>query len=253
LDVFGSRIGPYPYDTVTVVYPPVWGGAIGGMEYPTLFTGIFVDPIFDVDPLPENEIFIDVFADFFTPVWNTAEDGPILGVRFELDVESSSDIEGVFFTITSFPFGFADGFQSFAPSFEDDFETIVAEFPIGQGFNGDPDFFTNNGPEFSFGFAFSRSVFDFSETGFLDPDYEGDQFLATFDNFRVLIITESGCSPADLVPPFGVISQADVAEFVSRFFANDPRVAVLAPPTDVVSQADVAEFVNLFFAGCPAG
>ncbi|MEO1309539.1 MAG: M1 family metallopeptidase [Pseudomonadota bacterium] len=47
LDVFGSRIGPYPYDTVTVVYPPVWGGAIGGMEYPTLFTGIFVDPIFE--------------------------------------------------------------------------------------------------------------------------------------------------------------------------------------------------------------
>ncbi|MEL6329713.1 MAG: hypothetical protein AAFR38_08635 [Planctomycetota bacterium] len=60
-----------------------------------------------------------------------------------------------------------------------------------------------------------------------------------------------GCSPADLVEPFGVISQADVAEFVNLFFASDPRVAVLAAPTDVVSQADVGAFVDLFFAGCP--
>ncbi|MEO1511227.1 MAG: hypothetical protein AAFU70_04060, partial [Planctomycetota bacterium] len=60
------------------------------------------------------------------------------------------------------------------------------------------------------------------------------------------------CSPADLVEPFGVISQADVDEFVSLFFANDPGVAALAGPTDIVSQADVSAFVGLFFAGCPS-
>ncbi|MEO1512958.1 MAG: hypothetical protein AAFU70_12870, partial [Planctomycetota bacterium] len=55
----------------------------------------------------------------------------------------------------------------------------------------------------------------------------------------------------DLVEPFGVLSQADVAEFVNLFFANSPIVAVYAAPTDVVSQADVSAFVDGFFAGCP--
>ncbi|MEL6329298.1 MAG: hypothetical protein AAFR38_06520 [Planctomycetota bacterium] len=60
------------------------------------------------------------------------------------------------------------------------------------------------------------------------------------------------CSDVDYAFPFGVISQADVADFVSRFFENDRYVARLAAPADVVSQADVAEFVNRFFIGCPA-
>ncbi|MEL6328824.1 MAG: hypothetical protein AAFR38_04115 [Planctomycetota bacterium] len=54
---------------------------------------------------------------------------------------------------------------------------------------------------------------------------------------------------ADLVAPFGIVSQADVAAFITLFFNNDPRAAALAPPLDIVSQADVAEFVSLFFAG----
>ncbi|MEL6329767.1 MAG: hypothetical protein AAFR38_08905 [Planctomycetota bacterium] len=60
-----------------------------------------------------------------------------------------------------------------------------------------------------------------------------------------------GCNQFDLVEPFGVISQADVAEFLSLFFANSPIVAVYAAPENVVSQADVAAFVDGFFAGCP--
>jgi len=36
---FGRVLGPYPYDTLTIVDPP-WGArAAGGMEYPTLITG----------------------------------------------------------------------------------------------------------------------------------------------------------------------------------------------------------------------
>ncbi|MEO1510689.1 MAG: hypothetical protein AAFU70_01325, partial [Planctomycetota bacterium] len=83
---------------------------------------------------------------------------------------------------------------------------------------------------------------------------DGDLFQRslTIDIGAVEFQGPTGCSPADLVPPFGVISQADVAAFVDLFFAGDPFVAGLAAPFDVVSQADVAVFVNLFFAGCPA-
>ncbi|MEM9169039.1 MAG: M1 family metallopeptidase [Pseudomonadota bacterium] len=51
LDLFSARIGPYPYDVLTVVYPPVEGAASGGMEYPTLFTGVIADPILIETPL----------------------------------------------------------------------------------------------------------------------------------------------------------------------------------------------------------
>ncbi|MEL6330766.1 MAG: GC-type dockerin domain-anchored protein [Planctomycetota bacterium] len=71
------------------------------------------------------------------------------------------------------------------------------------------------------------------------------------DMIRLLVEPEpQPCSPADLAPPFGVISQADVNEFVNLFFANDPQVAAFAAPFNVVSQADVNAFVDLFFAGC---
>jgi len=59
LDVFGERVGPYPYETLTVVYPPINAGAIGGMEYPTLFTGIFWDPVLD-HPLLEGIRFFEL-------------------------------------------------------------------------------------------------------------------------------------------------------------------------------------------------
>ncbi len=44
----GRRIGPYPYDVLTVVTPPFAAVGVGGMEYPTLFTGILGDPLWDV-------------------------------------------------------------------------------------------------------------------------------------------------------------------------------------------------------------
>ncbi|AKT36351.1 M1 family metallopeptidase [Chondromyces crocatus] len=45
LDVLGSRVGPYPYDVLTVVQPPYWAMATGGMEYPTFITGGPGDPL----------------------------------------------------------------------------------------------------------------------------------------------------------------------------------------------------------------
>jgi hypothetical protein len=50
LDVLGSRVGPYPYDVLTVVQPPAAARRTLGMEYPTLFTGAFGDPLWDHGP-----------------------------------------------------------------------------------------------------------------------------------------------------------------------------------------------------------
>ncbi|MEL6395081.1 MAG: hypothetical protein AAFQ71_03690 [Planctomycetota bacterium] len=77
-----------------------------------------------------------------------------------------------------------------------------------------------------------------------NPEVAGEQF--------VVLTGTPPCSFADLVAPFGVISQADVSAFVDEFFAGG-SLADLVPPFGVVSQGDVAEFVDLFFAGCPMG
>jgi len=51
LDLFARRVGPYPYDTLTVVLPPWRARRTGGMEYPTLITGSPADPLWDHAPL----------------------------------------------------------------------------------------------------------------------------------------------------------------------------------------------------------
>jgi hypothetical protein len=47
MNELGRRVGPYPYDVLTVVTPPYPAIEVGGMEYPTLFTGILGDPFWD--------------------------------------------------------------------------------------------------------------------------------------------------------------------------------------------------------------
>jgi hypothetical protein len=47
LDTLGSRIGAYPYETLTVVLPPFGAREVSGMEYPTLVTGLPGDPMWD--------------------------------------------------------------------------------------------------------------------------------------------------------------------------------------------------------------
>lgn len=51
LDVMGSRIGPYPYDVLTVIMMPFWASRTSGMEYPTLITSLPSDPMWDRAPL----------------------------------------------------------------------------------------------------------------------------------------------------------------------------------------------------------
>ena len=40
LEYFTENVGPYPYSTLTVVDPPLHSAGAGGMEYPTLITGM---------------------------------------------------------------------------------------------------------------------------------------------------------------------------------------------------------------------
>ncbi len=45
LRYFSQTLGPYPYQTVTVVIPPYRAGEAGGMEYPTFFTASSFDSV----------------------------------------------------------------------------------------------------------------------------------------------------------------------------------------------------------------
>jgi len=56
LDVLGSRIGEYPYSSITTIAPPSWASATQGMEYPTLILGGTGDPIWDNWPLDEIRV-----------------------------------------------------------------------------------------------------------------------------------------------------------------------------------------------------
>ena len=47
LDVLGARVGPFPYETQTVVLPPWWASATTGMEYPTFLAGGPGDVLWD--------------------------------------------------------------------------------------------------------------------------------------------------------------------------------------------------------------
>jgi hypothetical protein len=40
LDYLDKNVGKYPYNTLTIVDPPMHGAAAGGMEYPTFITGV---------------------------------------------------------------------------------------------------------------------------------------------------------------------------------------------------------------------
>jgi hypothetical protein len=65
LDVLGSRIGPYPYSTITAVLPPPRGRRTTGMEYPTLFTALPGDPYWDTRPFSSVRLNEAVIAHEF--------------------------------------------------------------------------------------------------------------------------------------------------------------------------------------------
>ncbi len=58
------------------------------------------------------------------------------------------------------------------------------------------------------------------------------------------------CSPADLAPPFGQLTFADISAFLAAFASQDP-VADLASPAGQFTFADITAFLAAFNAGCP--
>jgi hypothetical protein len=58
------------------------------------------------------------------------------------------------------------------------------------------------------------------------------------------------CNPADLAPPFGDLTFADISAFLAAFTAQDPA-ADLAPPQGQFTFADISAFLAAFSAGCP--
>ena len=55
LDTLGLGVGPYPYDTLTVILPRAEGSTTDGMEYPTFFVASTVGG--ELDHWPQNTVF----------------------------------------------------------------------------------------------------------------------------------------------------------------------------------------------------
>ena len=69
-DELSTRVGPYPWDVLTVVMPPYRGARTSGMEYPTLITGLPGDAIWDGFPLgdfafPEVVLIHEFIHEYF--------------------------------------------------------------------------------------------------------------------------------------------------------------------------------------------
>ncbi len=58
------------------------------------------------------------------------------------------------------------------------------------------------------------------------------------------------CNPADLAPPFGQLTFADISTFLAAFASQSPA-ADLAAPLGNYTFADITAFLSAFSAGCP--
>ncbi|MBP7147079.1 MAG: M1 family metallopeptidase [Acidobacteria bacterium] len=77
-DVLGQRVGPYPYDVLTVVLVPHAALATRGMEYPTFVTGERGDPLWDRWPFrhslwPEHTLAHEFAHQYFYALVGTNE------------------------------------------------------------------------------------------------------------------------------------------------------------------------------------
>ncbi|MEM1186551.1 MAG: carbohydrate-binding protein [Planctomycetota bacterium] len=69
-------------------------------------------------------------------------------------------------------------------------------------------------------------------------------------NIDTLTFTATGCGPADLAEPFGVLDLDDVDRFILAFLIGNDA-ADIAAPLGVLDLADIDTFIASFFAGCP--
>lgn len=67
--------------------------------------------------------------------------------------------------------------------------------------------------------------------------------------FRLTLLSDAACTPADLVEPFGVLDLADISAFIDAFSNTEPA-GDLNQDT-FWDLADIAAFVTRFTGGCP--
>ncbi|MFK7883543.1 MAG: S8 family serine peptidase [Phycisphaerales bacterium] len=61
---------------------------------------------------------------------------------------------------------------------------------------------------------------------------------------------DPGCSPADLVEPFGTLNFFDISAFITLYNAGDDS-ADLAEPFGTLNFFDISEFIGVYNSGCP--
>lgn len=67
--------------------------------------------------------------------------------------------------------------------------------------------------------------------------------------FRLTLLSEASCNPADIAQPFEVLDLADISAFVTAFTNQQPTADI--DENQVFDLADIAAFVTSFTAGCP--
>lgn len=156
IDVLGSPAGGNPGDRLEVIH--------------------FYDPVDSPDGNPDG-YDIQSIHDYQLFSWDPLVDGEILSVSFSIDIETGSNIDLVGFTMAQGSGGSIGGFV--VPSLAGGWETISANDLTALDF-GSVDF-AGTGP-ITFGFSVSTFAFGSGEDFF-----DGDQFAANFDNFRVTL------------------------------------------------------------------
>jgi hypothetical protein len=81
------------------------------------------------------------------------------------------------------------------------------------------------------------------------PDSYGSGIMF-FDDITASLAEPSGCNPADLAEPYGILDLTDINAFTAAFVAQDSD-ADLAAPVGIWDLQDILAFTGAFTAGCP--
>lgn len=91
---------------------------------------------------------------------------------------------------------------------------------------------------------------------FVASDFDPQSLVeAAVDGFKITARTcedpgPSGCSPADLAEPFGVLNFFDLSTYLTLYNLGDPA-ADLAAPFGVLNFFDLSQYLTFYNAGCP--
>lgn len=116
-------------------------------------------------------------------------------------------------------------------------ELIFDVFPYDSG--------TDSGANYNSGNADITPHLPISNISNIFP-FTGTPRIGTF---RFTLLSDAGCSQADLAEPFGDLNFFDVSAFLNAFTANDSIADF--NDDDLFNFFDVSDFLNGFATGCP--